>query len=62
MAHLVAEARIIRCGKCGRGLGEDYGFVVLVRYRGHQTRYYGPGRAVVTCPACGTERVIEVSC
>ena len=60
MAKVVAEARIVRCGQCGRGLAEDYGFVVLVRYRGHQSRFYGPGKAVITCPACGSENPVEV--
>ena len=61
MARLVAEARIVRCQKCGRGLAEDYGFVLLIRYRGHQSRLYGPGRVVITCPACGSDRAFEVA-
>ena len=39
---------------------EDYWFMVLVRYRGHQSRFYGPGRVVITCPACGLDRAFEV--
>ena len=60
MVKLVAEARIVRCERCGPGLAEDYGFVVLVRYRGHQSRFYGSGRAIITCPACGMNRTVEV--
>ena len=61
MAHLIAEAQIVRCKKCRRGLAEDYGFLVLVRHRGHRSRFYGPGRAVITCPACGANRTVEVA-
>ena len=60
MVQVVAEAQIVRCDRCGRGLAEDYGFVVLIRYRGHQSRFYGPGRAVITCRVCGTNRTIQV--
>lgn len=60
MAKVLAKARIARCERCGRGLAEDYGFVVLVRYRGHQSRLYGPARAVITCPACGADHPLEV--
>ena len=60
MAELVAEARIVRCGKCGRGLAEDYGFMVLVRHRGRRTQFYGPGRVVLTCQVCGAERAVAV--
>lgn len=60
MPQVVEEARIVRCERCGRGLAEDYGFVVLIRYRGHQSRLYGPGRAVITCPSCGLNRSIQV--
>lgn len=62
LAEFIAEARIVRCERCHRGLAEDYGFVVLVRYRGHRSMFYGPGRAVVTCSACGTSRAIELDC
>ena len=61
MAVVVAEARIVRCERCGRGLAEDYGFVVLVRYRGHQSRLYGPGTAVITCPVCGRDKTIALT-
>ena len=60
MAEIIGEAKIVRCQKCGRGLGEHYGFVVLVRYRGHKSLFYGPGRAVITCPVCGTNNTVEI--
>ena len=61
MAKVVAKAKIVRCQKCGRGLSEHYGFLVLVRYRGHRSLFYGPGRAVVMCPNCGVNCEIEVA-
>ena len=60
MAQVIAQAEIVRCEKCRRGLAEDYGFVVLVRHRGRRARFYGPGRVVISCLVCGSECVVVV--
>ena len=60
LGRIVAEAKIVRCERCGRGLAESYGFMVLVRYRGRRTQFYGPGRVVLTCQVCEADRVVEM--
>ena len=66
MARLLAEARIIRCERCRRGLAEDCGFVVLVSYRGHCAQYYDPGLVAMTCQvsSCSHQNllVVEATC
>ena len=57
---VLVVSKMIRCNQCGRGLGEHYGHFIAVRNHGSQTRFYGPGVAVIDCRACGKGNKVKV--
>lgn len=58
--ELLQVAKLVKCGRCGRGQGEDYGHFVLIRNRGFKVRVYGPGLVVIDCKVCGETNTVNV--